>query len=201
MPREGRTSWERWPNETMPLIAQTSYMASIDLQAADLRGLHPGCSVFFPYNRLMVRLYTGHVLVHFYLALAQPTGLAGSSAVTVNIHFYLALPLWTFDPGGEGGPHLDDLLVIDAHPLGRHAGLEEAPHRAPHVREAFPDVHPVLQAGQEVVTVQHRRELDDLLLELTQLGLLVRLRLILVGVGSCSAYYIHGWSGTESTHK
>jgi hypothetical protein len=127
----------------------------------------------------MVRLYTGRV--HFDLALAPLTGRAGSSALTVNIHFCLALPLWAFDPGGEGGSHLDDPLVVDAHPLGRHAGLEEALHGAPHVRDAFPDVHPVpdpvLQAGQEVVTVQHRRELDDLLLELTQLGLLVRLRL------------------------
>jgi hypothetical protein len=65
--------------------------------------------------------------------------------------------------------------------LDGHAGLEEALHGAPHVGDAFPDVHlvpdPVLQAGQEVVTVEHRRELDELLLELAQLGRLVGLGL------------------------
>jgi hypothetical protein len=100
---------------------------------------------------------------------------------------YRALPLplwqalWALNPGGEGGPPLDDLLLMDTHPLGGHAGLEEALHGAPHVGDAFPDVHlvpdPVLQAGQEVVTVEHRRELDELLLELAQLGRLVGLGL------------------------
>lgn len=111
------------------------------------------------------------------------------SAYIINLYPYLLLLLlflflWLLDrrgcPGGERWPHLDDLLVVDAHPLGWHAGLEEALYSAPHVRDAFPDVHPVpdrvLQAAQLVVPVEHRRQLNQLLLELTQLRLLVRLR-------------------------